>query len=180
MNEVDLELEHFMKSTEHDCYTYKQDNIEWSPYAGVCICWQWLLACVKKFLRGEIRDPHNLIRECHLRSMTNPQQITMDELRIKFFVCKQNIEFLENNGPHFNLKFLKELITSLKSGGGTARASKISGIIKKEASQKRWRRINRSTRKACISLTMAVKVPTSDGGFNEFKTKEGIKGAVPP
>jgi hypothetical protein len=27
---------------------------------------------------------------------------------------------------------------------------------------------------------MAVKVPTSDGGFDEFKTKEGIKGAVSP
>jgi hypothetical protein len=34
---------------------------------------------MKKCLHGEIRDPCNLIRECHLRGVTNPQQITMDE-----------------------------------------------------------------------------------------------------
>ncbi len=42
------------------------------------------------------------------------------------------------------------------------------------------RQINRSTRKAHSSLTMAVKVLTSDGGFDEFKMKEGVKGAVTP
>jgi hypothetical protein len=27
---------------------------------------------------------------------------------------------------------------------------------------------------------MAVKVPTSDGGFDEFKTKEGVEGGITP
>jgi hypothetical protein len=50
---------------------------------------------MKKYLHGEIRDPHNLIRECRLRGVTNPQQITMDELRMEFFVCKQISRFLK-------------------------------------------------------------------------------------
>jgi hypothetical protein len=111
---------------------------------------------MKKYLHGEIRDPRNLIRECRLRGVTNPQQITMDELRIESFVCKQNIKIFEKNGLHFHLKLLIELITSSKRGGNTARASKILGIIQKEASRERWRRINRSTLKAHVSLTMAV------------------------
>jgi hypothetical protein len=69
--------------------------------------------------------------------MTNHQQITMDELRMEFFVCKQNIKILKKNGLHFHLKFLKELITSSKRGGDTARVSKILGILQKEASRKR-------------------------------------------
>jgi hypothetical protein len=46
--------------------------------------------------------------------------------------------------------------------------------------KKRWNRINRSTSKAWGSLTLRVKVPTADGGHNEFKTKEGLFSAVSP
>jgi hypothetical protein len=38
--------------------------------------------------------------------------------------------------------------------------------------------MNKSTGKAHGSLTLAVKVPIADGGFSEFKTKEGIFQAV--
>jgi hypothetical protein len=95
MNKVDLELEHFMKSVESDCHKYKRDNIKWLPYAGVWIHWQWLFAHMKKYLHGEIGDPHNLIRECHLRGVTNPQQISMDEFRMEYLVCKQILRFPE-------------------------------------------------------------------------------------
>ncbi len=66
MNKVDLELEHFIKSAECNCHKYKQENIKWSLYAGVWICWWWLLASVKKYLHGEIRNLRNLIQECCL------------------------------------------------------------------------------------------------------------------
>ncbi len=57
---------------------------------------------------------------------------------------------------------------------------KIVGIIEKEASRKLWRRINKSTRKARCRLTVAVKVPTADGGHMEYKSKEGVFEAVSP
>ncbi len=58
--------------------------------------------------------------------------------------------------------------------------SKITGIIEKEASRKLWRRINKSTPKACGGLTVAVKVPTPDGGYMEYKSKEEVFKAVSP
>ncbi len=124
-----------------------------------------------QYLSGKTKDPHNLFRECSKRGVKDPQKITTDELRTEFFVCKQNIVILEKNGP---------LVVLEREGGDTDRALKISGIIQKENMQKMWRRINRSTRKAHGSLTVAVKFPTVDGGFNEFKTKEGVEGAVSP
>jgi hypothetical protein len=60
------------------------------------------------------------------------------------------------------------------------RSSKITGIIEKEASRKLWRRINKSTRKARGGLTVAIKVPTADGGHMEYKSKEGVFEAVSP
>jgi hypothetical protein len=135
---------------------------------------------VAQYLLGKTKAPCNLFWECSKRGVKDPQKITIDELRMEIFVCKQNIAILEKNCQYFHLQFLKSLVVLVREGGDTDRALKISGIIQKENMQKRWRRINRSTRKARRSLTVAVKVPTVDGGFDEFKTKEGIEGAVSP
>ena len=75
-------------------------------------------------------------------------------------------------------KFLKNLVAAAKRNGDAKRAIKLSGIIQKEASRKRWRQINRSTRSARGTLIMSVKVPTVDGGYQEFKSKDGVYKAV--
>jgi hypothetical protein len=92
----------------------------------------------------------------------DPRQISSDELKTEFFVCKHNIEFLNANSLHLLLKFLKSLVTKAKTRGDITRASKVIGIIQKEASRKRWRQINQTTCKAHCSLTVAVKVPMAD------------------
>lgn len=180
MNKVDLELEEFMKSSEKDCHKLKRDSIEWSPYAKVWIHRRWLLKRVERYLEKKTRDPRNLIQDCLRRGVKSPLSITMDELRTKFFVCQKNIELLTKNGPLFRLKHLQNLLKRSVQSGDSHRVSKIAGIIQKEAMKKRWNRINRSTRKARGSLTLRVKVPTADGGHNEFKTKESLFSAVSP
>jgi hypothetical protein len=110
----------------------------------------------------------------------DPWQITPDELKTEFFVCKHNINLLHANSLYLQLKFLKSLVTTAKTRGDVTRASKVTEIIQKEASRKWWRQINWSTCKACGSLTVAVKVPIADGGHNKYKTKEGVFEAVTP
>ncbi len=78
------------------------------------------------------------------------------------------------------LKFLESLVTKVKTRGDNTRASRVTEINQKEAIRKQWRQINRSTRKACSSLTVAVNVPTAKGGQNKYKTKEGVFKAVIP
>jgi hypothetical protein len=180
MNKVDLQLEHFMKSAEHNCHKYKCNIIKGLLYVGAWICRWWLLGRVAWYLSGKTKDPCNLFREFSKHGVKDPQKITTDGLRTEFVVRKQNIATLEKNGPYFCLQFLKSLVVSAREGGDTDRVSTILGIIQKENMRKRWRRINRSTRKARGSLTVAMKVPTVEGGFDAFKTKRGIKGAVSP
>ena len=180
MNKIDKELEQFMKSSEQHCHKYKRTHIEWSPYAGVWLHRRWLLVRVERYLSGKTRDPRNLFRECRRRGVKDPRQITRDELKTEFFVCKKNLIALSKNGPYFRRKFLQGLCNEAKLKGDSNRAAKISGILQKEASRKRWRRVNRSTRKARGGLTVAVKMPTTDNeaGFHEYKTQEGVFQAV--
>ncbi len=79
------------------------------------------------------------------------------------------------HSPYFWLKFLTSLITDATLKGDVIRASKVTGIIQKEASRKWWRCL--STWKACGGLTVEVKVPTAEGGHNEYPVCIG--GAVP-
>ena len=163
-----------MKSAEQGCHKYERNAIEWSWYAGVWILRWWLLSRVLTFMSGKTRDPKNLFCDCRLKGMKDPRLITVDELKTEFLVCKQNIELLEKHGSYFRLKFLKGLVSKARKKRDSVHAARITGIIQKEAAQKRWQRINKSTGKACGSLTLAVKVPIADGGFSEFKTKKGI------
>jgi hypothetical protein len=113
--------------------------------------------------RQNLRPPQPFF-ECRNCGVKDPWQITPDKLKTEFFVCKHNINLLQANSPHLQLKFLKNLVTKAKTRGDITRASKVTGIIQKEASRKQWRQINWSTRKAHGSLMVAVKVSTVDGG----------------
>ena len=135
-NKVDLELEQFMKSTEHGCHKYKRNDIEWSPFAGVWIHRRWLLARVHKYQMGKVRDPCNLIGDCRLQGIMHLQLITMDELRTEFYICKQNIELLKKHSSYFWLEFLKSLVSTAKKQGERVRALKLVGMIQKEDSRK--------------------------------------------
>ena len=96
-------------------------------------------------MAGRIRDPRNLFWECALRGIKDPHQITPDEIVAEFYVCKHNLSLLERHGPHFRLRFLKQLVTTAKKHKDTLWATSVSRIIQNEAIHKRWHRINRST-----------------------------------
>ena len=118
LNKVDQELEEFMKASERKSHRFKRNLIEWSPYAGEWIHRRWLLVRIHKFLKGKIRDPRNLFRDCQKHGVKHPLLITMDELRAEFLVCKQNIDLLTKNSPFFVRSFwtillLKQKITAI-------------------------------------------------------------------
>ena len=82
-------------------------------------------------------------------------------------MCLHNIKLLERNSPNLRRKFLTTLVSNATRQGDTERASKVTGIIHREASQKRWKRVNKTVGKVRGGLTLSVKVPTADGGYNE-------------
>jgi hypothetical protein len=128
-----------MKASEQGCHKHIRNNIEWSPYSGVWLHWQWLLARIQQYLQGKTRDPRNLFWECRKQGVKDPRNITQDKLKTEFSVCRHNLDLLSKNGPHYQRKFLKSLVSMAKRKGDKARAAKILGILHKEASQKCWR-----------------------------------------
>jgi hypothetical protein len=88
------------------------------------------------YLAGKTKDLRNIFRECRKHSVKDPCQISSDELKAEFLVCKYNIELLKKHSPYFRLKFLTSLVTNATSKGNTAHTSKLTGVIHKERSRK--------------------------------------------
>ncbi len=94
MNKVDLELKQFMKVSEQGCHKHIRNNIEWSPYSGVCLHRRWLLARIQQYLQGKTKDPRNLFRECRKQGVKDPCNITQDKVKTEFWVCRHNLDLL--------------------------------------------------------------------------------------
>ncbi len=133
---------------------------------------------MRAYLAGSTGDSRKLFAACRKRGVKDPCLITEDELQTECYVCKHNLDILAKNSPHFCRKFLKDLVTTAKCNGDHPRASKIVGIPQKEATWKQWQQVNKSTHKARGGLTGLVKVLIADGGYNEYKTQEGVFPAV--
>jgi len=162
MNKWDKELEDFMKSAEANCRTYKQCHIEWSPEVGAWMRRRWLLARVKKFLEGKIRDPRNLFRDCRKHSIKDPRFITREELNAEFHLTQQKLDDYAKKAPKLRRQHLKDLHRKAVARGDEDRAKIILRILHREATRKRWRRVNRSTKPPRARSVLSVKVPLED------------------
>ena len=107
MNKWDQELEQFMKSAEANCRRYKQNHIEWSPEVGSWLRRRWLLARVRKFKDGKIRDPRNLFRDCKKHGIKDPRRLTREELSLEFFVTNRRLAKLAKEAPRRRREHLK-------------------------------------------------------------------------
>ena len=162
MNKWDRELEQFMRSAENNCRKFKQCHIEWSPEVGSWMRRRWLLAQVRKYLDGKIRDPRNLFRDCRKYNVKDPRFISRDELNAEYYVTNREIERLAKLAPKLRRQHLKDLIRKAKQQGDVDRAATILRILHREASRKRWRRVNRSTKPPRARSVLSVKVPIDD------------------
>lgn len=97
-----------MKLAETNCRRYKQCPIEWIPEVGSWLGRRWLLARVRKFVDGKIRDPRNLFRDCKKHAMKDPRKITREELNLEFYVTKKRLVILAKEAPRRQLEDLEE------------------------------------------------------------------------
>ena len=99
INKSDDEFTNLMKCAENKCNTYKHCHIEWSPDVGVWLQRRWLLARVLQFMKGEIPDPQNLIRDCKKHNLEDPRLITLAQLHLELHVCNLQITELHKKAP---------------------------------------------------------------------------------
>ena len=72
---------------------------------------------------------------------------------------------------------LNSCIKEAEAAGDDKRKEAITAIIRKEVKRKRWKRVNRSTKKPRGGQVLSVKVQAGDA-TEKYDTEDGIFGAV--
>ena len=106
--------------------------------------------------------------------------MSQDDLNVEILVVQRKLKELEKKAPEMRRQHLKSIVKEAQRSGNTDRASRILQILHREAARKRWRTVNRTTRKPRGRQVTSVKVPSQefDEGFEEFKTEKGVFDAV--
>ena len=181
-NKWDQELTELMRAAENKCNTFKHSHIPFSPEVGEWITRRWLLGRTKRFLLGKVPDPRNLFRQCRKHRLPDPRDLTMDELNMEIYICCKKIEDLKPQAAKMRRDHLRNCLTRAKEDNDLDRVLAIENILRRESTQKRWRRVKQTTGKPRGGAVTAVKVPTpteSDPqAFTEYNTADGIFNAM--
>ena len=122
-------------------------HITWIPEVGVWLQRRWLLARVVQFINGAIPDPCNLFRDCDKHDLEDPRLITPAQLHLEIHICNLKISELHKTAPQMRRDHLTSCIKEAEAAGDDKRKEAIIAIIRKEVKRKRWRLVNRSTKK---------------------------------
>jgi hypothetical protein len=100
MNRVDLELEQFMKPAKAIAISTSTKTLS-GPRTPVCGFIDNGPGLGANVPLGKDEKTPNLFHNCRQRGVKDPQQITANELKAQFLVCKHNIELLERHSLYF-------------------------------------------------------------------------------
>jgi hypothetical protein len=147
MNKLDTELIQFKLNSEKECTKYKSNQIEWSPEVGFWLSRRRLLARVKKFVLGlGPPDSQNLVRDCLRSHLFDPRMISHSEVMIHIQITQRQLWKLAKDGPELQRQHLLDLQKAADVKGDTTRSAVILDILTREQEQKKWDRINYTTR----------------------------------
>jgi len=147
MNDWDRELVQFKLHSKGNATKFKSCQIEWSLEVGFWLARRWLLARVKTYIIGlETPDPRNLIRNCLRSHLFDPRTVSYSNVMIHIEITHRKLSELAKDAPTLRRQHLLDLRKAAYDRGDTARSSIILEILTREQKQKKWHRINYTTR----------------------------------
>jgi len=173
MNRWDDELTEYMRSAEDKCHKFKQDHVSWSPEYGIWRRRRLLLLRVEKYLNGKVRDSRNLIRDCTKKGICDPRQMNFELLKVELFLCKKKMEQLKATAPTDRRVHLQRRLKVHRDAGNEKAVKDVVRIMRKEANEKRFRRLRWTTKPDQGGAVYNVRVQ-QDGNTVEVSTEDGI------
>jgi hypothetical protein len=147
MNNWDRELVQFKLHSEINFTKFKSCQIEWSPEVGFWLARRRLLARVKTYVtRLGSPDPCNLMRDCLRSHLFGPRTVSYSNVMIHIEITHKKLSELTKDAPTLRHQHLLDIRKTADDRGDTARSSTILEILTREQEQKKWCRINYTTR----------------------------------
>ena len=96
---------------------------------------------MEKYLNGKVRDSQNLIRDCTKKGICEPRQMNFELLKAELFLCKKKMEQLKATALADRRVHLQRRLKVHCDAGHKKAVKVVIRIMKKEANEKRFRRM---------------------------------------
>ncbi len=167
-----------MRRAENICRRIKCCRIPFSPEAAVWIRRVQVYYFLLRYHRGKIKNRGNLKRAARQCNITNPLQLSMQEITQLLETCKKECAFYQEHGKCFCQKHLKNQKRIAQEQDNKEVLNKISAIIQQEHQRDFWWRLNYVTgKKKTWSATM-IQVEGSNGAILERNTQNTVENTI--
>jgi hypothetical protein len=167
-----------MRRVENICRKIKCCRILFSPEAAIWIQHVQVYYSLLRYHRGKIKNRGNLKRAARRCNITNPHQLSMQEITQRLETCKKECAFYQEHRKHFCRKHLENWKRIAQEHDNKEAFNKISAIIQQKHQRDFWRRLNYVTGKKRMWSAMTIQVEGSNGAILERNTRDTVENTI--
>ncbi len=167
-----------MRWAENICRKIKCCRIPFSPEAAIWIRHVQVYYSLLRYRRGKIKNRGNLkcaARQCNI---TNPLQLSMQEITQRLETCKKECAFYQEHGKRFRRKHLENRKRIAQEHDNKEAFNKISAIIQRKHQRDFWQRLNYVTGKKRTQSATIIQVEGSNGVILERNTQDTVENTI--
>jgi hypothetical protein len=179
LNKLDKEGEAYMKHAKKKCQKLKSGRIPFSPEASLWICQSQVFWLLLWWHAGKIRNWGNLQCMAWRCQINEPFQLSVDNIKLRFWICKEKCKYFQKNGKQHRQQHLNQCLEAAQDWEDEIAERQILAIIKWEKDQAFWQWLNYALEKHIRGQSVrAVQVEDCIGGVIDYKTKESVQEAI--
>ena len=178
INAIDKESGQYMLHAEKKCRRIKSGRIPFSPESAICIRRCQVYRSIMRFHEGKIRNRGNLKRAARRCGIEHPLHLTVDEVKARLKVCREQCEYFRNNGHKYRRKHLHSRLQAARDKEDEEAETAILAIIRRERDKARWKRLNFAMGKQQGRSVQTVQVEHAEGAIVEYTGQEAVQEAI--
>jgi hypothetical protein len=138
LNKLDKEGDACMKHTEKKCCRLKSGRIPFSPEASLWIRQSQVYRSLLHWHARKVRNRGNLRRTAQRCQINAPFQLTVDDIKLRLWICKEKSDYFWKHGKRHRWQHLNQCLERVQEREDEAAECQILAIIKREKDWAFW------------------------------------------
>jgi hypothetical protein len=167
-----------MRQVEKICRKIECCHIPFFPEAAIWIWHVQVYYSLLQYHKGKIRNRSNLKRAPQRCNVTNPLNMSIQEIAHRLEACKKECVFHQEHRKRFRRKHLEQQKQIAQEEEDKEAFNKISTIIQREHQRDFWRKLNYVTGKKKTRCAMTIQVKEQGGAIMECTTQDTVEQTI--
>jgi hypothetical protein len=138
LNKLNKEWKAYMKYAEKKCCRLKSGRIPFSPEASLWIRKSQVYRSLLRWHAEKVCNRGNLQRTARRCQINAPFQLTVDDIKLRLWICKEKCDYFWKHGKRHQRQHLNQCLERVQEWEDKAAERQILAIIKREKDPAFW------------------------------------------